>query len=128
MGAARFAAVTASRAGYRQYIVDTHRYEQQIKDLNEKLKEKENKHATEIAASCRSFRSQLVAMQQQVSMSRSEVESLKSANADLQRKYQEQDVVIAGLRSVNADLEEKMKGYDNIASFLGKIARGEVQQ
>jgi hypothetical protein len=123
MGAARLAAITAARhPEYKKYVVDVAAFNARIRERDEKLKEQETKFLAEIETSRRN----LLFTLRELKFSRDETARVKSSNADLQQKLQDQDAMIAGLRSVNADLEKKVKGFGNIAAFLGKIASGEV--
>jgi chromosome segregation ATPase len=129
MGAARLvAAIGAGDPERRKYIIDVAAFEARIRERDAKIKEQADKFAIDLAESRRNLTSQLVAMQRELTASRSEVANLKMANADLQQKLQDQDAVIAGLRSANADFAKKVEGYGNIVSFLGKIASGEASQ
>jgi hypothetical protein len=85
MGAARLASVQVNRdPAARQYLIDHHSYQKQIQDLKEKA-------AAELNESRRQLTSQLVTTHREMTALRSEIEHLKSANADLQQKLQEQD-------------------------------------
>jgi predicted RNase H-like nuclease (RuvC/YqgF family) len=121
MGAARLAYAQIVRDPVaKQYLIDHHAYERQIRELKEKA-------AAELDTSRRQLTSQLVAAHRELTASRSEAEHLKSANADLQCRLQEQDAVIKNLKAVNADLERQLRACSNIRRFLDEVARGSVQ-
>jgi hypothetical protein len=58
---------------------------------------------------------------------RSEAEQLKAANADLQRKLQDDEAAMRSLQSFNADLQQQVRGFSNITKFLTEVARGETR-
>jgi hypothetical protein len=129
MGAARLvAAIGAGDPERRKYILDVAAFESRIRERDAAIKEQADKFAKDLAETRRNLTSQLVAMQRELTASRSEVASLKCANSELQQKLFDQTAVIDVLQSANADLETKLKGYGNIAAFLSKVANGEATQ
>jgi hypothetical protein len=121
MGAARFASVQAARDPIaRQYLIDRAGYEKQIKELKDKF-------AIDFETLRRQLTSQLVAAHRELTASRSEAEHLKSTNADLQCRLQEQDTAMKNLKAVNVDLEQKLRAFDNISKFMAEVARGEMR-
>ena len=56
---------------------------------------------------------------------RSEADQLRAANADLQRRLQDDEVAMKGLQSANADLQRQLQALNNITTFLAEVARGE---
>jgi hypothetical protein len=121
MGAARLAYAQIARDPVaKQYLIDHHAYERQIRELKEKA-------AAELETSRRQLTSQFVAAHRELTASRSEVEYLKSANADLQCRLQEQDTAMKDLKAVNVDLEQKLRAFDNISKFMAEVARGEMR-
>jgi predicted RNase H-like nuclease (RuvC/YqgF family) len=121
MGAARFAAVQVLRDPVAtKYLIDHHAYQKQIQEIKEKA-------AAELETSRRQLTSKLVAAHRELTASRSEVEHLKSANADLQSRLQEQDASMKMLQATNADLERQLRACGNITKFLAEIAHGETR-
>jgi hypothetical protein len=118
MGAARFAAAQVLRDPVAtKYLIDHHAYQKQIHELKEKA-------AAELETSRRQLTSQLVTAHRELTASRSEVEHLKGANADLQCRLQEQDAAMKSLKVANADVERQLRACSNIRKFLDEVARG----
>ena len=118
MGAARFAAVQASRDPQtRQYMIDVAGYEAKLNELRDKS-------ARELNDVRRQLMHEIVDLRRELIASRETSQNLRSGSAQLQSRLQDQDETIRGLRGVNAALEEKLRGFNNVARFMTEIARG----
>jgi septal ring factor EnvC (AmiA/AmiB activator) len=118
MGAARFAAVQAARDPQaRQYMIDVAANEARLNEIRDKSARELNAVRHNLTVEIMSLRRELIA-------TRETSESLRSANADLQRRLREQDVTMKSLESTNADLQQKLRGFTNVAKFMTEIARG----
>ena len=112
MGAARLAYAQIARDPVaKQYLIDHHAYERQIRELKEKA-------AAELETSRRQLTSQFVAAHRELTASRCEVEALRSANADLQQKLQEQEATVKSFREINVDLQQQLRACGNIRKFF----------
>jgi predicted nucleic acid-binding Zn-ribbon protein len=111
----------ASDPAYR-LEVERSCYEQKIKALEEKLATAAARDAAyrELSAEAASVRRELIA-------ARSEADQLKVANADLQRKLQDDETAMRSLQSANADLQRQLRALNNITTFLAEVARGEMR-
>jgi hypothetical protein len=63
-------------------------------------------------------------VRRELTAARSEAEQLRAANADLQRKLEDDEAAMRSLQSVNADLERQLRALNNITAFLAEVARG----
>jgi chromosome segregation ATPase len=125
MGAARLAHLSrlASDPGYR-LEVERSRHEQEIKALKDKF-------AIEVAAARdaarRELTIELASVRRELFAARSEADQLKAANADLQRKLQDDEAAMMSLKADNADLQRQLQALNNITTFLAVVARGETR-
>jgi hypothetical protein len=112
MGAARLAYAQIARdPNAKQYLIDHHAYQRQIQEIKEKA-------AAELNESRRQFTAQLVTTHRELTALRAAVEALRSANADLQQKLQEQDATVKSFREINVDLQQQLRSlrqYQKIA-------------
>jgi len=125
MGAAKLAHLSKldSDPAYR-LEVERSWHEQAIKALKDKL-------AIEVAAARDAVRRELTAevasVRRELIAARSEAEQLKTANADLQRKLQDDEAAMRSLQSFNTDLQRQLRALNNITTFLAEVARGETR-
>jgi hypothetical protein len=102
-----------------QIKVDRMRHEREVKTLKDKF-------ADDLAAMRRELTAELAGARRELIASRSEVEHLKAANADLQCRVQERDAAMNNLKAVNADLEQQLRACANVSRLIAEAARGET--
>jgi hypothetical protein len=96
-------------------------HENQIKTLKDNF-------AKELAAAKdearRELTTEIVSVRRELIAARSEADQLRVANADLQRRLQDDEAAVMSLKADKADLQRQLEALNNISAFLAAVGRG----